>query len=900
MNKQLIFATLTSAFVSFVSFSQQTICLGTDISVCVGTNVQIENCGSVGTGMVNSIMLDNPTTVNLSDDSWSSVVNIGFNFNFYGNTYSQCIIGSNGLISFNTFNSNGYCSWALTGDGPLPNTNNSDFQNAVMGCYQDINPGNGGQIFYKTIGAAPNREFYVVYANIPMFSSSECQYIVIKLTETSNQIEYHIGNKTTSGSGWNGSLAVQGVENAPGNLAVTTAGRNNSVWTCTNDGKLYTPTSPTNTNNYQVSTIPYLMVSSNLNYEWVNTLGQTFPYNNGILNVNNVQTGTIGYYLSVSASQCSSQIGAISDTSWITGMASSVSASSTPDICSSNQGTVTATPTSGDAPYTFNWPALGSTDQIVNNVGAGTYLVQMTDANGCSSTTTVSVGDTPANFAGSSTLITCPGGNDGTATATMLPALGTVTYLWDDPAAQTTATATGLTAGTYTCTITSSVGCTGTVTVTVDEISGLTGSFTTISDVTCNSDNDGVLGVTISQGTAPYSYSWDNSTSISNIANDLYAGTHTVTITDNMGCTISLTETIDEPDPLKISSMTPNTQICPEDEIELQVAGTGGSSTYTFTWKSSDGEVLGNGNTLIVDPLVTNTSYCVELTEACGSPLADSCVLIYFPTPVIPQLTPDKYVDCDPGEFYIQNTSANIGELATTYIDFGNNENVILQNGADTSVSYSLPGIYSLEVINTSIYGCVYDTVLTDFLTVNSKPIANFVLSGNPGTIYETLLEANDLSTDDVVSWEWFSPNSNPSHSLVESPKFKFPEGVEGKYPVTLVVHSYMGCSDTISKEAIINDVVLFYVPNTFTPDNDEFNQTWDFVLKGADIYGFNLKIFNRWGEIVWETNDPEVGWDGTYNGSLVKSGAYTWKATFKHRDDDGKKVYTGTVNVLR
>lgn len=576
-----------------------------------------------------------------------------------------------------------------------------------------------------------------------------------------------------------------------------------------------------------------------------------------------------------------------------------VTATSTPDICSSGQGSVTATPTSGQAPYTFNWPALGSTNQSVNGVHSGTYLVQVSDDMGCSGTATVVVTDTPASYSSSNTLVSCPAGNDGTATAQMVPELGTLTYQWNDPMAQTTQTAVGLSAGTYNCVITSSVGCSNTVSVTVSEIPGMQADFSTVSDVTCYSKNDGILTVNVIQGTPPYTYSWDRSSSVTHSASDLYVGTHTVTIMDDNGCVITKTETLSEPDPLKVLYITPDTQICPEDDILITASATGGSSAYTFTW-SSEGNTLGTGSSITVDPLVTNTQYCVEVTEACGSPKADSCMVVTFPVPIPPMLTPDKYVDCRPGEFFIQNTSPNIGELATTYIDFGNNTNAIIPNGGDTSVVYQLAGSYTLEVVNTSIYGCVYDTILENFLLVTPEPTAKFYLGGNPATIFETTLSAHDLSSNDVVEWEWISPYSQPSSSTLENPKFTFPGGVEGIYPVTLIVTSYHGCTDTFTLDAIVEDVILFFVPNTFTPDGDEFNQTWSVVLKGGDLYGFNLQVYNRWGEVIWETNDPSVGWDGTYNGRPVQQGMYTWKASVKNKNNDGKNEYTGTVNILR
>lgn len=901
--KNIISLSFIVAMIAFLNESQAQLCLGDDTTICVGQAVTIQNCSS-GAGNA-SIVLNNPSTISLTDDSYSGLINIGFPFSFYGNTYTQCVVGSNGLITFDLSKANGYCAWSLPTAQSLPTTTGiNEAKNAAMLCYQDINPGMGGQILYQTLGTAPNRMFVLLYNNIPMFSSGECQYMTLILYETSNEIEYHIANKSISGSGWNGSRAIQAVENLPGTIATATVGRNNTVWTASNDGRLYKPTASTNTSAYTESAIPFKVIvsSTSSNYSWMNTLGQTFPYNNGILNVNSTMTntaGTVGYFLTLTGNSCQSQVGAISDTTFITVVKPVVSATSTPDVCSSGQGSATATASNGIQPYTYTWPALGAAGATVNNVVGGTYIVKVIDGMGCQAQTTVVVGNTPANYTSSSTIISCPGGNDGTATATMTPALGTVSYLWNDPAGQTTQTATGLTAGTYTCNITSSVGCTGTVTVNVTEIPGMQANFTTITDATCNSLNDGVLGVTVTAGTTPYTYSWDNSTSTANIANDLLAGTHTVTITDAKGCVITRTQAINEPAPLKITMLTPDTQICPENTITLNVTGTGGSSTHTYTW-SSNGTVLGTGNSITVDPDVTNTSYCVELSEVCGSPKTDSCMVVTFPTPIPPHITPDNFAVCMPGAFVLTNTSPNVQEVARTYYDFGNYSNQTIDSGDVAMITYNKPGTYTLEVINTSIYGCVYDTVLVDFLTVYPDPIARFALGGNPGTIFETTMTGQDLSTDDVISWKWSSPNSTPSYSDLQYPKFKFPEGIEGKYPVTLIVETQEGCKDTVTNDAIIENVILFYVPNTFTPDGDEFNQSWKFVMKGGDNYGFNLKVFNRWGEMVWETNNPEIGWDGTFNGKPVQQGMYSWRASIKHRGDDGKEEFNGHVNIIR
>ena len=197
-------------FTTYFAHSQYTVCLGQDLSVCPGQTVTINNCNQGGGGNnVAGVYLNAPSQVNLSDDSWSGVVNIGFSFNFYGQNYNQCVIGSNGLISFNLANANGYCPWSLGGIPPLPNMQLTSARNSIMLTYQDINPSLGGQIQYQMIGTAPNRRFVVLYKNIMMFScTQQCNYMAIILYETTNVFELHIGNKPIC-TGWNSGLAIQ-------------------------------------------------------------------------------------------------------------------------------------------------------------------------------------------------------------------------------------------------------------------------------------------------------------------------------------------------------------------------------------------------------------------------------------------------------------------------------------------------------------------------------------------------------------------------------------------------------------------------------------------------------------------------------------------------------------------
>jgi gliding motility-associated-like protein len=887
------------------------LCLGQDATICAGQTVTISNCNSgSNTSNASGVYLNAPSSVTLSDDAWSGVVNLGFTFNFYGQNYTQCVIGSNGLVSFNTNQANGYCPWSLTG-GPLPNTTITGARNSAMITYQDINPSLGGQIQYQSIGTAPNRKFVVLYKNILMFScTSQCNYMAIILYETSNIVEYHIGNKPQCTT-WNSGLAIQGTENNAMTVAHTTPGRNNTVWGANQDGRRYTPTSPTNTNAYTITQIPYVMVNSpGSNFVWnacnaAGTILATFPYNNGVLNLPStnpnfaIPAGTSGYFLSGNA--CGTSIGSITnDTTWITVTNPVVTASSTPDICTQGLGSLTATPgAASQAPYTFQWSPGGANTQIVNNVLAGNYTVTMTDANGCLATATTTVGDTPAQFTATTTLVSCSGGTNGTATATMTPPLGTITYQWSDALNQTTQTATNLAAGTYTCTVTASIGCSGIVTATVSQIPGMTLNVANQTDVTCNSGSDGTATITASQGTSPYTYNWDQSTSTTNSANDLSAGIHTLTVTDNLGCTESISMTIGEPDPLSISSIISDSMICPGTFITLNAVGAGGSSPYIYTWTEGTNQAGAGGN-VTVRPNVSGTVYCLTLTEQCGSPQVQECVTITFPVDINPNVSPNKPKDCVPGEFVFTNTSANLGEIGFTQYAFSNGEVYNVVGSEDLIATFPSVGVYSVQMTVTSNYGCIYTSYIGNVVEVTPLPVADFTISKNPATWFETNIQTSDISTGNISNWNWQSLGAVSINNAGSSALLSYPEGQVGTYPITLTVTTAEGCSDSITLEIEIVPDVILYVPNAFTPDDDEHNQTWGINIDGIDFENFQLVLYNRWGELIWESKDARQSWDGTYNGRIVSNGTYIWKISFKEKDNDGKRFFTGFVNVLR
>jgi len=215
----------------------------------------------------------------LSDDIYSPLINIGFDFVFYGNTYNQLIISSNNYISFALGNAGGYSSWVI--DGPAPSA--STPQLSIMCPWQDVNPGNGGQVRYQTIGTAPNRIFVVEFCNIPMFSCTGQLFTdQILLYEGCNIIETHIVSKTLCSS-WNDGKAIHGLSKNS-TTAHIVPGRNAPThWTAAMDGYRFTP-DPDDANNYFMEPIPYNPVLMGLdpsNIKWYKGTSSTTPIATG-------------------------------------------------------------------------------------------------------------------------------------------------------------------------------------------------------------------------------------------------------------------------------------------------------------------------------------------------------------------------------------------------------------------------------------------------------------------------------------------------------------------------------------------------------------------------------------------------------------------------------------------
>ncbi|MEZ4722802.1 MAG: hypothetical protein R2813_13085, partial [Flavobacteriales bacterium] len=224
-----------------------------------------------------------------------------------------------------------------------------------------------------------------------------------------------------------------------------------------------------------------------------------------------------------------------------------------------NNGSATAAGSGGTPPYSYSWTGGGGSNATASNLAAGTYFVFIFDANGCSAgpfMTTITQPATAVSVSiASSSNVSCFGGSNGSATASASGGTGTKTYLWSNSA--TTASISSLTAGIYTVTATDANGCTATTSVTITQPAAITSTFT-VTNVSCFGGSNGSATAVPAGGSGTYTgYAWSGG-GTSATKSGLSAGTYTVTITDNNGCTGTASVTITQPSVLSASATVNN------------------------------------------------------------------------------------------------------------------------------------------------------------------------------------------------------------------------------------------------------------------------------------------------------------------------------------------------------
>ena len=240
----------------------------------------------------------------------------------------------------------------------------------------------------------------------------------------------------------------------------------------------------------------------------------------------------------------------------------------------------------------------------------------------------------------------------------------------------------------------------------------------------------------------------------------------------------------------------------------------------------------------------------------------------------------ENQIGCAPFTVAFWDSTITDGQVIYNW-DFGDG---VLSNDSNAVYTYANPGTYDLNLTIYFIEGCT-DTITVsyaDFITVYPSPTSSFVADPTNATIYTSNIEITDLAadtTDDILT------NMGDGSIYYNQAQFNHSYTDTGWFEVEHVVINTFDCPDTSKATIRINPETLIFVPNAFTPDGDGKNEI--FFATAVGIKEFSFKIFNRWGEVLFETTDPSTGWDGMHpNGKEAIQGVYTWTVFAKGQND--------------
>ncbi len=857
------------------------------------------------------------------DDTWSSAITMPFCFQFYGNTYSQLLIGSNGIITFDLTNAGGYCPWPLGAGTTIPTSTLP--VNSIMGVYEDIDPTNMGAIYYQIAGTAPCRAFVVSFYQIPYYgdpnsvSTSSCSnplfatYQVV-LYETTNNIDINIENKESC-SGWNDGRAIEGIQNATGTAAVTVAGRNSTAWLASNDAYRFSPTgAPQYTftwyapGNIAIGTTPTISVCPTATTVYTATIVNTTC--NGPITFSSPVTVTVtpppcsgitcsfsgfGDTVCVGGTILLSASNVTNATYRWTGPNGYVSTLQNPSITNATltqTGWYQVKDTIPGCTYTDSVFVLVNPNPIAN-AGANQII--------CNATLTLG-----GSIGGSATIGTWTGG-----TGTFSPNNTTLTGIY-------TLSASEIAAGSVTLTLTTDDP-NGPCNPVSDQMVITVNSVSSISagpDQVICIGNTATLAGTIS---SPGSGTWSGGNGTYSPDNMNAGAVYTPDITETTSGTVSLVFTASNNGscpgandmvvitiiPLATANAGSMQTVCSGSGITL--GGSIGGSATSGTWSGGNGSYSPDNTTLNAVYTASTAEFAagsVTLTLTTNDPagpcsFSTSTVSFNFYENPSVNFTIDTSAGCpllcsNFTDATITGGGATIVSWAWSFGDGGLGSD--LQN---PSHCFLISGFYDITLTTTSSNGCVSSLMKSNFVHVFNIPNAEFTPTPNPATLLNPAITFNNQSSFDVNYWNWDFGDSTTLAPNTSNPVHGYPNQVPGTYLATLIVHNSDGCFDTVAHEIIIGPAFTFYIPTAFSPNGNGINDS--FFGSGIGIKKYDMWIFDRWGDMVFHGKELNDKWNGKANkgddGAQID--VYVWKVNLT--DVYNKKHnYVGTVTLVK
>ena len=518
-----------------------------------------------------------------------------------------------------------------------------------------------------------------------------------------------------------------------------------------------------------------------------------------------------------------------------------------PDInkCPGTSVTLTAPPNLG----TYLWNN-SATTQSITVTQPGTYWVSVSGPNG-TGTDTIVVTNFPTpvvNIIGA--LSICPG-----STTTLAASANFTNYLWSN-GVQTQFNTVG--PGTYWVTATNSNGCIAYDTATIVQLPTPVINFLG-NQIVCAGQE---ANIQVNSGFT--NYQWSNGLNTANV--NLGAGMFSLTVTDNSGCQAT--------DTIVVSNF-------PTSVMDISgVLGVCADNTTTLSVDPNFSNWLWNNGAQTPTVVVGQGTYWLSATDINGCIVSDTATVVQWPVPQI-NINGNVFV-CSGQLAYLQ---ANPG--------FSNYQ---WSNGSNDANVYLGDGTYILTVVDS--LGCQTSEDITITASAPTAAIENSTSLINFSSPIQLL--SNSISgLYPISSWFWdfgdgnYSNLENPIHNYIET----------GNYSINLLVTDTLGCSDTASYFIAFDPDFTYYVPNTFSPDGDNLNQIFKPIFSTEiDASHYQMLIYNRWGEIIFESQDPNSGWNGTFgpNGNQCQTGTYTYSILFNTPANQEKMVIQGHVNLIR
>lgn len=453
------------------------------------------------------------------------------------------------------------------------------------------------------------------------------------------------------------------------------------------------------------------------------------------------------------------------------------------------------------------------------------------------------------------------------------------TYTWSNGA--TTTAISNLTAGTYSVNVVDGTGCSATQTFTITTSVGPAVTFSS-TPTSCAGGTNGTATASATGGTAPYTFGWaTNPPQTGATANGLAAGTYSVLISDASGCSATYTVGVTQPTALTATaSPVTNASCFGSSDGSVTASGSGGTGAYTYGWTPS------GQNTQVATGLAAGT-YSVIVTDANGC-TAPSSTSITQPTQVTMTSTSGN-ASCG-----ISDGTASVnpsgGSAPYSYL--------WLTSPVQSTQSISGLAAGNYIVLVTDANGCTSSANIT--IGGGLPPVAQYDNTPDTIDLFNATVYFTDLSTG-AATWTWdFGDPNDPTGSTQQHPYHTYT--APGVYCAMLTVTDAGGvCKDSVVHCVLVESPFTFYIPNTFTPNADAWNEI--FYAYGTYIKEFKIMIFDRWGNKIFESNDMRKGWDGMVqsgrSGKLVQEDVYVWKVELMDANNRPHK-YIGNVNVVR